>query len=41
MSTCPATESIHERLKQAQEETHVVLMIDGRPDIVEMAEIAP
>ena len=39
MSTHPATESIHERLRQAQEETRVILMIDGRPDIAEMAEI--
>ena len=30
--------SIHERLKQAQEETQVLLTIDGRPNVVEMCE---
>ena len=33
--------SIHERLKQAQEQTHVVLTIDGRPSIEEMSATSP
>ena len=35
---CITIASIHERLKQAQEETQVLLTIDGRPNIVEMCE---
>ena len=33
-----STDAITERLKQAQEETQVLLTIDGRPNIVEMSE---
>ena len=35
---CISIASIHERLRQAQEETQVLLTIDGRPNIVEMCE---
>ena len=34
-------ESIYERLKKAQEDTLVVLTIEGRPNIVEMKEASP
>ena len=38
---CITIASINERLKQAQEETQVLLTIDGRPNIVEMCETHP
>ena len=34
-----STDAITERLKQAQEETKVLLTINGRPNIIEMSEI--
>ena len=41
MSMYLDVESIYDRLRQAQEETLVVLMIDGRANIVEMNETSP
>ncbi len=41
MSVPPSIESIFERLKQAQQETQVVLTIDGRSNILEMDEASP
>ena len=41
MTQTPTADSIHERVVRAQEETRVVLTIDGRPNILEMDEISP
>lgn len=41
MSMSPGLESIYERLKQAQEETRVVVTVDGRPSVHEMHETSP
>ena len=37
----PSVQSIHERLEQAQQETQILLLVDDRPSIVEMDEVAP
>ena len=34
-------ETIYERLEQAQKDTRVVLMVEGRPNVVEMDEMSP